>query len=160
VSAASDGNAAEPSGELPVVATDHVDLDVGMPVDAGAPAGWLADRVEEDTRSEPTVLLEDVGSADPQLEETGTVPSMPIDDENHTVTIVEMDLLQQDYEEEFTRTQELSRELLEAVANLEAARTAHAADTVTSEMPRYAESEAPNSETGSDAAPPRARRRK
>jgi hypothetical protein len=129
-------DAADPSGELPVVATDHVDLDVGMPVDTGVPADRLAD------------------------EETGTLPSMPIDDEKHTVTIVELDLLRQDYEEEFTRTQELSQEVLEAVANLEAARAAHAAETVTSEMPRYPESEGPNSHIDSDAAPPRAKQKK
>ncbi|MEM8982020.1 MAG: hypothetical protein AAGC71_03275 [Pseudomonadota bacterium] len=66
----------------------------------------------------------DVGTATAALDEPSTVthvtPDLPSDPtaDSASMTIAEMDALARDYEAEFTQTQELSRELAEAVADL------------------------------------------
>lgn len=76
----------------------------------------------------------------PALESTAAVAETAIDDddEQHTLTIVELDMLRQDYETEHTLTQQSSKALRDAVADLQATQAARAAagETVTLEMPR------------------------
>jgi hypothetical protein len=66
-----------------------------------------------------------------------------IADEQHTLTIVELDMLRQDYETEHTLTQASSKELRDAVADLRATQAARAAsaETATMEMPQQPQAE-------------------
>ena len=59
-------------------------------------------------------------------------------DEQHTLTIVELDMLRQDYEAEHTMTQSANEELRDALADLEATQAARAAnaETATLEIPQ------------------------
>jgi hypothetical protein len=61
----------------------------------------------------------------------------PIDDEKHTLTIVELDMLREDYEAEHTLTQQGSQALRDALADLATTRAAHTAtaETATLESP-------------------------
>jgi hypothetical protein len=82
-------------------------------------------------------------------------PVQPADDEQMTLTIVELDLLRQDYEAEYTLTQQASQALDDAVADLKATQAARAAtaETATLESPQIADAD----DTGDTANLPAAR---
>jgi phage tail protein X len=116
---------------LSIGPTDAVDLDVGVPIEDAATV-----RMPEMDRA---------ATARQQPVEPGTDVSDPtIADEQHTLTIVELDMLRQDYEVEHTLTQAANKELRDAVADLKATQAARAAsaDTATLEMPQQRQTEA------------------
>ena len=99
-----------------VSTTNSVDLDVGTPV-------------ENDTLNAATVRMADVGAGPSDRQQAARASGVslaPVDDERMTITIAELDLLREDYEAEHTLTQQLSRELRAAVADLEATKAARA----------------------------------
>jgi hypothetical protein len=139
-----DSRAPAPDVTLAIGAADTVDLDVGIPVETDERTAGLDDRTAtavtvgtsagDDTleNSRTTRMPQPEGSAAAAREE-------PIDgDAEHTLTIVEIDMLRQDYEAEHTLTQETSKTLREALADLKATEAARAAggQTATLEMPR------------------------
>jgi hypothetical protein len=104
--------------------TDSVDLDVGTPT-------VVDERVDQ--RSDRTATLQ---------QRTLEVAADNIDDEQHTLTIAEVDMLRADYEAEHTLTQEASKTLRDALADLKATEAAYAAgETATLEMPQSETSE-------------------
>lgn len=144
-----------PGLPLDIAATGSVDLDVGAPITGDARVDWFADPAG------PTAPA-GAAAADPTIEEAApvqlvgavTVPEQPperavdvadptIEDEQHTLTIVELDMLREDYEAEYTLTQEASKALRDAVADLKATQAARAAnaDTATLEMPQQPQTE-------------------
>ena len=136
--------------------TDSVDLDVGAPV-VGEHVDWLEDRVDAAAAAvvDADATIEHAPSAQTELDRTATIRQQPlepkaaaseptIDDEQHTLTIVELDILRQDYEAEHTQTQEANKALRDALADLKATQAARAAsaETATVEMPQQSEAEA------------------
>ena len=77
-------------------------------------------------------------AAQQTLEPTTDVSEPAVDDEHHTLTIVEIDMLREDYEAEHTLTQAGSQSLRDALADLKATQAALAAGaaTATLEMPQ------------------------
>jgi hypothetical protein len=140
--------------------TDAVDLDVGMPVMVDERLDWFGDRAAAAaTAAAPAVAeatIENAATARmPAMDRAAATRQQPvepeadvsdstIDDEQHTLTIVELDMLRQDYEVEHTLTQAANKELRDAVADLKATQAARAAsaDTATLEMPQQAPTEA------------------
>lgn len=132
---------------------DSVDLDVGAPVIVDERLDWFADApatagapavaaasdatIEETATAEISDLADDATVEQP-LAGTTHVLKPAIDDEQHTLTIVELDMLRQDYEAEHTLTQAASNELRDAVADLKATQAALAASaaTATLEIPQ------------------------
>jgi hypothetical protein len=151
--------------------TDAVDLDVGAPVVMNERVAWFADRVDTAKADEPPVgdeaLEENAATArmpnvDPAVfverqapRPKAGKPVQPADDEQMTLTIVELDLLRQDYEAEYTLTQQASQALDDAVADLKATQAARAAtaETATLESPQIADAD----DTGDTANLPAAR---
>jgi hypothetical protein len=90
-----------------------------------------------DVATEPTVRQQAPSSKPDDSEQ-------PINDEQRTLTIVELDMLREDYETEHTLTQQASQELRDAVADLQATKAAHVAtaETATLESPQVAQEEA------------------
>jgi len=133
--------------------TDSVDLDVGVPVPVGQRADWFGDRADTAPTANSTVAdatiehaatarmpeLDSAATAAQQtLEPTTDVSEPAVDDEHHTLTIVEIDMLREDYEAEHTLTQAGSQSLRDALADLKATQAALAAGaaTATLEMPQ------------------------
>jgi hypothetical protein len=87
-------------------ATGSVDLDVGMPtpVDAFVDEHARTATLQQQAVDDPTAVL---------VEANG-------DDERHTLTVAELDILRADYEAEHTLTQESSEALRDALADLKA----------------------------------------
>jgi hypothetical protein len=144
---------------LSIGPTDAVDLDVGVPVMVDERIDWFGDRAGAAATAAPAVAeatIEDAATARmPEMDRAGTTRQQPvepetdvsdptIDDQQHTLTIVELDMLRQDYEVEHTLTQAANQELRDAVADLKATQAARAAsaDTATLEMPQQAPTEA------------------
>ncbi len=150
--------------------TDSVDLDVGAPVMMSERLDWFADRTgasanDDATAGDETIEERTVTVQLPDLDTAATVrqqspqskpnPSNQLtDDEQMTMTIVELDLLRQDYEAEFTLTQQASEALRDAVADLEATKKARAAtaETSTLELPKQSEAETTDSAPDSTTA--------
>jgi hypothetical protein len=159
---------------LDIDPNDTVDLDVGAPVLMGEGIDWFGDRVENVSAEPTTVVgdepieenaatavMQDFASA-PTMRQPAPPPAAepeqpklkkqpkakakpePIDDEQMTLTVVELDLLRQDYEAEHTLTQQSSKALNDAVAELKATQAALAAtaETSTLEIPQQAQSDA------------------
>jgi hypothetical protein len=140
---------------------DAVDLDIGAPI-ADERVDWFGDGDDRAAiAAAPDPTLESASTAlMPELE--STLASQPplasesmdeptIDDQQHTLTIAELELLRQDYEAEHTLTQEANQALRDALADLKATQAAARAanvDTATFEVPE------PSSET-SDTLPAR-----
>jgi hypothetical protein len=127
---------------LSVDPADPVDLDVGTPI-ANESAAELADRAN-------TSAVDDAGNE--SIEDSAATARMPvdaaIDDEQMTLTIVELDMLREDYETERTLTQQASQALRDALADLKATKAARAAaaEAATMELPQS------QTETADDAA--------
>ena len=138
--------------------TDSVDLDVGTPI-VDPRVDWFGDRADAATVAIPAAAatMENAATAKmlPDLDRTDTVRQPPLepaaditdstlDDQGHTLTVVELDILRQDYEAQHTLTQHGNKELREALADLRATQAGHAAagDTATLEMPQQAPVEA------------------
>jgi Tfp pilus assembly protein FimV len=139
---------AAPASDTGTAAT--VDLDIGIPVAEDEHAEWFsagadvaATAVGDDTlESAATALLpqpEGAHGTERAAEAMmGADDATVVDDEQHTLTIVELDMLRQDYESEHTLTQQTSKALQDAVADLKATQAARAAagQTATVEMPQ------------------------
>lgn len=118
-----------------------VDLDIGEPVDrtprlaseTAETAVFAFDGSATARMPEPPSRV----AAPPPAELEATSHEETVDDPEHTLTIVELDMLREDYEAEHTLTQESSKTLREALADLKATRTAREAaeQTATLEMP-------------------------
>jgi hypothetical protein len=151
--------------DLPLVIplTDSVDLDVGTPNTVNERIAWFEDRVDavptddaavgDETIEEnvATARLPDIGSvaaAVPQQAPAVDYSERTISDEQMTLTIVELDMLRQDYEAEHTLTQALSQELHNAVADLEATKAARAAARDSAKI------QPPHAEPADDGADP------
>ena len=132
--------------------TDSVDLDVGAPVTMEERVDWFGDRADAAAAAKPAASAETVEDAAtarmPDLLSPASLGQLPvapqaaveeatINDEQHTLTIVELDMLRQDYEAERTLTQAANKALRDAVADLRATQAAQAAgaDTAILEMP-------------------------
>lgn len=147
--------AASPSVTAPAHApsiepTDSVDLDVGTPV-VDERVDWFSDRtaaavapVAQPT-APPAAIQNDATARMPELDDTATAQQAPLDeadptldDKQHTLTIVELDMLRQDYETEHTLTQQTNKELRDALADLKATQAALGSngDTATLEVPQ------------------------
>ena len=127
--------------------TDAVDFNVGDPVAATEPVdeanrAYIID-ARDDTMEEDalTARMPDV-TTDPTVRQPppSAKPARSeevINDEKHTLTVVELDILRQDYEAEHTLTQQSSQALRDAVADLEATKKSRAAtaETATLESP-------------------------
>jgi hypothetical protein len=134
--------AAEPNPlTLGIGLTDSVDLDVGAPV-IGEHVDWLEKRAAAPVLAHSAVT--DATAPQQPLERDVDVSEPTIDDEKHTLTIVELDILRQDYEAEHTLTQEANQALRDAVADLRATQAARnaSADAETGEMPQQSQTEA------------------
>jgi hypothetical protein len=157
-----DPGAALPAGldnlALSIGPTDSVDLDVGVPVMMNERVDWFAERPDpaaNDAAAGGETVEEHAATARmPGLDTAATVrqpspPSKPdlskrpVDDEPMTLTIVELDLLRQDYEAEHTLTQQGSQALRDAVADLKATKAARdaTAETATMELPEQSQAE-------------------
>jgi len=129
-----------------------VDLDVGMPVVDDervdmfpdhrdtAPTAALpitASSIEQAATVQMRELNSTASLRQQPLEANDAASDAMIDDVQHTLTIIELDMLRQDYEAEHTLTQAGSKALQDAVADLKATQAALAAtaDTATMEMP-------------------------
>jgi hypothetical protein len=141
---------------------DSVDLDVGAPVTMTAGVNWFSSsdaqtRAEHDTLDGATVRMPDVGDelADRDAPTITSRMSSPTE-EDLTMTVVELDLLRQDYEAEhtLTLTQQLSQELSDALADLAATKAAGAADAGS---PRAQDDETDDAADDATAALPRAK---
>jgi hypothetical protein len=169
------GSKVDPAADLDDLAltigpTDSVDLDVGTPIVMNERVDWFAERADAAASDAAAV-------GDPTIEENAATTRLPdldtavivhqqsrqaeaarskqsIDDEDMTLTIVELDMLRQDYETEHTLTQ-ASQALRDAVADLKATQAALAATAETSTMELPQESE---SELAESAAPSRTAR--
>jgi hypothetical protein len=148
-----DARRAAPGPALGIGPVDSVDLDVGTPGIADERIDWFQDRAaaaatatvagsDATIEHAATARIPDLdGAANARqqpLPPTGEVSDATIDDRQHTLTIVDIDILRQDYEAEHTLTQAGSQELRDAVAELKATQAARAssADTATLEMPQ------------------------
>ncbi len=147
---------------LAIGPNDPVDLDVGAPVVIEEGIDWFKDRP-------PAAASNDAAASDETIEEAATVRMPEIDatvtasprrlpesddrstrttdEEQMTLTMVELDMLRQDYEAEHTLTQAFSQELRNAVADLEATKALRAAGAVS----RVASAEQPQPETTEDS---------
>jgi hypothetical protein len=137
--------------------TDSVDLDVGAPVVMSERADWFADRavaaaIDAAAVGDETIEENAATARMPDLDTAVTIRQQPpeskadladraMDDDQMTLTIVELDLLRQDYEAEHTLTQQASQALRDAIADLRATKAARAAaaETPTLELPQQAE---------------------
>ena len=117
---------------------------------------WFADRADASASDDPpsaTKSIDENAATDANAGGRAAVspspirPIKPVDDEQMTLTIVELDMLRQDYEAEHTLTQQASQALRDALADLKATKAARAAsaETATLESPQLAESETADS---------------
>ncbi len=132
--------------------TDAVDFNVGAPVVANehvdeSDRPYIID-ARDDTMEEGVLTARLPNATEPTVRQRSPSsepdrPEHPINDEQHTMTIVELDMLRQDYETEHTLTQQASQELRDALADLKATKTAHAAtaETATLESPQVSQEE-------------------
>lgn len=136
---------------LAIGPTDSVDIDVGTPVTPDERVDWFGDRSDAVAATvatgealdatatarmpEPSVAAD----AEPKPHERGAESSVATaEDEQHTLTIVELEMLRQDYEAEHTMTQQANKALRDALADLKATQAGHAAnaETATLEIPQ------------------------
>lgn len=124
--------------------TDPVDLDVGSPATLDERVDWFAERkrtaaTAAATPDEDTATIRTASPDAPTavIERPRHSERSPADADEQTLTLVELDMLRQDWETEHTLTQASSEALRDAVADLEAtqARRAASGDTVTLEVP-------------------------
>jgi nucleoid-associated protein YgaU len=108
---------------------DPVDLDVGTPRTSDVSVDWFAARRARNVVDESTIMMADVEAELARNQETAEMntESLRAQRDTQTMTIVELDLLRQDYETELTLTQANSQELRDAVAELTATQAAYAA---------------------------------
>jgi hypothetical protein len=150
--------------------TDSVDLDVGVPVVMNERVDWFADRsnapANDVAAAGDETIEENAATARmPDFDTAATVrqpsaPSKPdlfkrpMDDAEMTLTIVELDMLRQDYEAEHTLTQQGSQALRDAVADLKATKAARdaAAETSTMELPGQSQDETTDSAANTQTA--------
>ncbi len=148
VEPAADYGVTSPAGladmPLRIGPTDAVDLDVGDVT------------IEENAA---TVRMQDIDAAVTALQQShepkADVLERTMADEKMRLTIVELDMLRQDYEAEHTLTQQGSQALRDAVADLkatQAARAATAEQTATLELPEQSPTETPYSAANSQTA--------
>jgi hypothetical protein len=153
--------------------TDSVDLDVGAPVMMSEGVDWFADRADaaaiSDAAAGDETIEENVATAlMPDLDTAATVrgqspQSRPglsnraMNDDQMTMTIVELDMLRQDYEAERTLTQQASTALRDALADLKATQAARAATAETSTLELPKQSEAETTDSAADSTTARAR---
>ncbi|MEO8464372.1 MAG: hypothetical protein ABI640_03460 [Gammaproteobacteria bacterium] len=133
-----------------ISSTDPVDFNIGAPtrerVEEVDDRGPIID-ARDDTFEEgaPTALMPDMANEPTVRQPTSSSKAkrteQPIDDDKHTLTIVEIDMLRRDYEAEHTLTQHASQDLRDAIADLAATKAAHAAtaETATLESPQMEE---------------------
>jgi hypothetical protein len=139
--------------------TDSVDVDVGAPV-------VLEERVDWFAKGTDAAVVDEADSGKQATEENAATARMPgfetvavvadesspskaglaepTMDDQPTLTIVDLDMLRQDYEAEHTMTQQANKALRDAIADLEATKAAHAAaaDAPTAELPQQPHAEA------------------
>jgi hypothetical protein len=122
--------------------TDAVDLNVGAAVVMNERVDWFAARAVApvvDAASDATIEENDTTARMPTSDVVATArqqpphatphgPTAPMDDEQMTLTIVEMDMLREDYEAQHTLTQHTSQALRDAVADLNDTKAARAAN--------------------------------
>ncbi len=124
---------------LDIGPTDTVDIDVGVP--------FVADpRVQSVGDSAVQAALADAADATLERPSSAIQAPEPIDDEQHTLTVFELDMLRQDWETEHTLTHASNKALRDAVADLKATQAALAAGAASAEvatlkMPQQAEAE-------------------
>jgi hypothetical protein len=176
VEPAADSGGISPTGlddlALTLGPTDSVDLDIGAPVVINERIDWFAARadssaieeatVDDDTIEETaaTARMPDVATVRADSSESAhDVANRPMDDEQMTLTIVELDLLRQDYEAERTLTHEASQALRDAVADLKATKAARAAIAETSTLELLELSQAEATESGVRPRPARVRKK-
>lgn len=130
---------------------DTIDLDVGVPVMLEERVAWFNEGNDASARTDSTMIDENAATARmPDIDiaaaaeavyqqhaATDVDTAQTINDEEHGLTVAELDILRQDYEYEHTLTQQSSQALRDAVADLEATKALRAAgDTVTLEVPQ------------------------
>jgi pilus assembly protein FimV len=132
---------------LGVGLTDPVDIDVGSPVTLDERVDWFADR-----DGTTTISVARAAAGDETTTGRTAEPDAPADanrprraergaahPDEPTLTLVELEMLRQDYEAERTLTQAANKALRDAVADLEATQTralrAANGDTATLEIP-------------------------
>jgi hypothetical protein len=146
--------ASSPTVELepPIDPTGPVDIDVGVPVVMEERVDWFADRatavnhtvvgsetVEENAATARVPDLDGAANAPPPSPVSNA--KAPMADEAMTLTVTELDMLREDYEAEHTLTQQASKALQEAVADLEATKASLAATAETAELPQSSAAE-------------------
>ena len=106
-----------------------VDLNIGMPLPNEVPADSVGTQRENDPVDASTIVMADVKAEFARNAESAATINEPsrADRNTQTMTIVELELLQQDYETELTLTQHNSPALREAIAELKATEAAYAA---------------------------------
>jgi hypothetical protein len=136
-----------------------VDLDVGAPVvdehvdwfadraDAAANAGVADETIEDAATARMSELDSSATVRKPPLEPKADVSEPTIDDEQQTLTIVELDMLREDYEVEHTLTQQANKTLRDAVADLKATQAARAADAANADTATLETPQEPQAET-------------
>jgi hypothetical protein len=154
---------------LEISATESVDLDIGAPLGSEERVPWFKDRVDvtasNDSIAGDETVEEDAATArmteidagtarlaSPDRERERERSQRAIDDDRMTMTVVELDMLRQDYEAEHTLTQQLNQELRDAVADLEATKRALAkagetGKTEPARSPRAASNDGPTDST-------------
>ena len=144
--------------------TDAVDFNVGAPVatnehvDESARAYVIDARDDTMEESAPTTRMPDIAAEETIDQQprsaTPDRSEQTIDDEKMTLTIVELDMLRQDYEAEHTLTQQSSEALRDALADLAATKKAHAAtaETATLESPQMSPAETNDAEADAQTA--------
>jgi hypothetical protein len=102
---------------------------MGMPLPNEAPADSIDTQRENDPVDASTIMMADVTAEFARNAESATTINEPsrADRNTQTMTIVELELLRQDYETELTLTQHNSPAMREAIAELKATEAAYAA---------------------------------
>ena len=171
--AVADSSAAVPPDLEDIVraigSTDAVDFNVGAPavaderVDESGRAYILDARDDTVEESFPTARMPAVAT-DPTVRQQAPSSKpddseQPINDEKHTLTVVELDMLREDYETEHTLTQQSSQALRDALADLAVTKASHAAtaETATLESPQVSQQEPTDSAADSPTARVRAK---
>ncbi len=110
-------------------ATVSMDPNIGMPLPNEVPADSVGTQRETDPVDASTIMMADVKAEFARNGESAATinEALPADRNTQTMTIVELELLQQDYEAELTLTQHNSPALREAIAELKATEAAYAA---------------------------------
>jgi hypothetical protein len=149
---------------LTIGSTDAVDFNVGAPAETNervdeSDRAYIID-ARDDTLEEsfPTARMPAVAT-EPTVRQQAPSSKpddseQPINDEKHTLTIVELEMLRDDYETEHTLTQQSSQALRDALADLAATKASHAAtaETATLESPQVSQEETTDSLANSPTA--------